>query len=92
MADDPQKPGLIPSASTTGSAIGAALATIAQDAIMLFGEPAQRKRLRRCENPGCKVVFYDDSRPGRRRWCASNRCGDRMRAKSYRKRQKAQGV
>ena len=72
--------------------IGAALATIAQDAVMLFGEPNQRIRLRRCENPGCKVVFYDDSRPGLRRWCASNRCGDRMRAKSYRKRHKAQDV
>jgi len=28
MVDDPQKPGFTPSASTTGSAIGAALATI----------------------------------------------------------------
>lgn len=64
----------------------AALATIAQDAVVLFGDKVQRGRLRRCENPGCKVVFYDDSRPGRRRWCASNRCGDRIRARLYRQR------
>jgi len=66
--------------------IGAALATISQDSVVQFGDRAQRERLRRCENPGCKVVFFDDSRPGNRRWCASNRCGDRMRAKSYRQR------
>jgi predicted RNA-binding Zn ribbon-like protein len=64
----------------------AALATVAQDAIMLFGDPVQRVRLRRCGNPGCRVVFYDDSRPGLRRWCASNRCGDRIRARVYRAR------
>jgi predicted RNA-binding Zn ribbon-like protein len=64
----------------------AALATIAQDAVELFGDKVQRGRLSRCENPGCKVVFYDNSRPGLRRWCASNRCGDRLRARLYRKR------
>src|SRR5262249_5854277 len=62
----------------------AALATIAQDAIALFGDPSQRARLRRCENSECRVVFYDDSRPGSRRWCFANRCGDRIRAREYR--------
>ncbi len=69
-----------------------ALATIAQDAVMLLGDPTQRKRIRRCENAGCKVVFYDDSRPGLRRWCAANRCGDRMRARLYRKRHKTKSA
>ena len=64
----------------------AALATIAQDAVVLLGEPTQRARIHRCENPQCRVVFYDDSRPGLRRWCAPNRCGDRIRAKLYRER------
>lgn len=64
----------------------AALATIARDAVQLFGDPKQRARLRRCENVECRVVFYDDSRPGSRRWCASNRCGDRIRARAYRRR------
>ena len=65
------------------------LTTIAQDAVGLFGDKVQRARLRRCENPGCRSVFYDDSRPGTRRWCASNRCGDRMRARLYRQRRRA---
>ena len=68
--------------------VAAALATIAQDAVLLFGDRAQRARLRRCENSGCRVIFYDDSRPGLRRWCASNRCGDRVRARLYRERQR----
>ena len=66
--------------------VAAALATIAQDAVTLFGDPNQRARLRRCENSGCRVVFCDDSRPGSRRWCAPNRCGDRIRAREYRRR------
>src|SRR5262245_35331119 len=60
--------------------VPAALAAVAQDTIVLFGDAAQRSRLRRCENPRCRVIFYDDSRPGSRRWCAPNRCGDRIRA------------
>ncbi|HYL74541.1 MAG TPA: CGNR zinc finger domain-containing protein [Bryobacteraceae bacterium] len=64
----------------------AALATIAQDAVLLLGDPIQRARIHRCENPKCRVVFYDDSRPGLRRWCAPNRCGDRIRVKLYRDR------
>lgn len=70
--------------------IGAALATIAQDAVLLFGDSAQTRRMRRCGNSKCRVIFYDDSRPGARRWCAPNRCGDRMRAKAYRERKSGQ--
>src|SRR5262249_20404508 len=43
--------------------MSAALATIAQDAVALFGDESSRARLRRCENPRCIAVFYDDSRP-----------------------------
>lgn len=70
--------------------LSAVLATLAADAIQLFGDATQRTRIRRCENSGCQAIFYDDSRPGLRRWCAPNRCGDRMRAKVYRQR-KSQG-
>ena len=69
--------------------VGAALATIAQDAVVLLGDPQQRARIHHCENSRCRVIFYDDSRPGRRRWCAPNRCGDRMRARAYRERHRS---
>jgi predicted RNA-binding Zn ribbon-like protein len=64
--------------------VAAALSTIAADAVSLFGDPKERGRLRRCENPDCRVVFFDDSRPASRRWCLPNRCGDRIRAREYR--------
>jgi predicted RNA-binding Zn ribbon-like protein len=70
-------------------AASAAFTVIAQDAVALFGDSDARARLRRCENPRCRAVFYDDSRPGRRRWCAANRCGDRMRAQAYRERHRS---
>jgi predicted RNA-binding Zn ribbon-like protein len=72
-----------------GPTFKSALATIAHDAVVLFGDPKQLARMRRCENSKCKAVFYDDSRPGLRRWCAPNRCGDRIRAKTYRERHRS---
>jgi predicted RNA-binding Zn ribbon-like protein len=66
-----------------------ALSDVARDAIALLSDPAQRARLRRCAGPDCALIFYDSSRPGRRRWCSTERCGDRMRARAYRARQRA---
>jgi predicted RNA-binding Zn ribbon-like protein len=63
-----------------------ALAGVARDAVRLFGDPAQVRRVRECAAADCRIVFYDDSRPGTRRWCAPNRCGDRLRARAYRAR------
>ena len=90
------RPGLVrklnPAVKSSGwhcPTIRGALAAIAQDAVVLFGDPTQKGRMRRCENSGCSVVFYDDSRPGLRRWCAPNRCGDRIRARGYRERHRA---
>jgi predicted RNA-binding Zn ribbon-like protein len=56
---------------------------------VLFGDPTQRERIRRCDNLRCRVIFYDHSRPGLRRWCAPNRCGDRIRAQVYRERHRS---
>ena len=66
-----------------------ALSEVARDAVALFSDPAQRARLRRCAGSSCELIFYDSSRPGRRRWCSTERCGDRMRARAYRARQRA---
>jgi predicted RNA-binding Zn ribbon-like protein len=64
----------------------AALAEIARDAIEMLTDPHQRDRVRECAAPDCVTVFYDDSRPGRRRWCSDKVCGDRNRARAYRAR------
>ena len=88
-----RRPGLVRALAAGGTSmhwyrpnVAAAIATIAQDAVVLFGDSEQRARLRRCENSSCRVVFFDDSRPGARRWCFPNRCGDRVRAREYRRR------
>lgn len=67
-----------------GSGVDAALSTIARDAIEALS--LRDGRLRRCEGPGCALIFHDESRPGTRRWCDTSRCGNRVNTHSYRQR------
>ena len=67
-----------------GSGVDAALSAIARDAIELLA--LRDGRLRRCEGSGCALIFYDESRPGTRRWCDTSRCGNRVNTHSYRQR------
>jgi len=46
------------------------------------------ERFRICANDGCRWVFYDESRAGRRRWCDMSTCGNRAKAARHRARQK----
>jgi predicted RNA-binding Zn ribbon-like protein len=64
----------------------AAMSDIARDAIALLTDPTRRDRLRVCAAADCGVPFFDDSRPGRRRWCEADRCGDRHRHRQQRTR------
>ena len=66
---------------------GAALSTIARDAIDLFSSEL-RFRIRVCENPNCGLMFVDASRPGKRRWCLMKRCGNMAKTSTYRKNKK----
>jgi predicted RNA-binding Zn ribbon-like protein len=63
------------------------LSELARDALDLAADPRARERVRQCESPDCALLFFDDSRPGKRRWCSPGRCGDRARARAYRARQ-----
>jgi predicted RNA-binding Zn ribbon-like protein len=51
------------------------LAFVARDAVDLF-TGIWIDRIRICENPLCGGLFADLPRPGRRRWCAMNTCGN----------------
>jgi len=87
----PPWPVLAPDGSQlTGAAKGceaqAALSTISRDAIEVL--TAHDGRLRRCDGPGCSLLFYDGSRPGVRRWCATSRCGNKVNTKAYRSRRR----
>jgi predicted RNA-binding Zn ribbon-like protein len=63
----------------------ALLATIAREAVELFGGPV-RDRIRTCEGEGCAILFLDLSRSGGRRWCSMSGCGNRAKARAFRKR------
>lgn len=60
----------------------AVISTVARDAIDLFGGP-RATRLKRCQGVNCAIPFVDTSRPGKRRWCSMERCGNRAKAKTH---------
>ncbi|WP_018505625.1 CGNR zinc finger domain-containing protein [Parafrankia discariae] len=55
--------------------VSATLALVARDALDLAASSAIA-RVRGCANPSCGAVFLDSSRPGTRRWCSMDRCGN----------------
>ncbi|MGC9379546.1 CGNR zinc finger domain-containing protein [Streptomyces sp. MH13] len=61
------------------------LSTVARDAIELFTGP-YADRIRECGAHDCYLLFVDTSRPGRRRWCAMEHCGNREKARAHRAR------
>ncbi|MEV6616059.1 CGNR zinc finger domain-containing protein [Streptomyces sp. NPDC051051] len=61
------------------------LSTVARDAIDLFSGPYAH-RVRECGAHDCRLLFVDTSRPGRRRWCAMEHCGNREKVRAHRAR------
>jgi predicted RNA-binding Zn ribbon-like protein len=61
------------------------LATVARDAVELFTGP-YADRIRECGSHNCALLFVDTSRPGRRRWCAMEHCGNRQKVRAHRAR------
>jgi predicted RNA-binding Zn ribbon-like protein len=59
----------------------AALAHIARESIELV-TGLDLARVRSCA--GCSLLFVDRSRPGGRRWCSMDRCGNRDKTARYR--------
>ena len=46
-------------------------------------------RLKMCAADECRRVFFDRSKPATRRWCMSSLCGNRIKTRAYRARQRA---
>ncbi|MFC7310766.1 CGNR zinc finger domain-containing protein [Streptomyces monticola] len=61
------------------------LSTVARDAVELFTGP-HADRIRECGAHNCRLLFVDTSRPGRRRWCAMEHCGNRHKVRAHRAR------
>ena len=64
------------------------LAVVARDAVELLGTSVA-DRLRQCARTDCTLLFLDESRSGRRRWCAMDACGNRAKTKHYRERKRS---
>ncbi|WP_432825017.1 CGNR zinc finger domain-containing protein [Dactylosporangium sp. CA-092794] len=64
-------------------AVTGTLALVARDALDLVTSP-MLDRVRECADPDCNALFLDASRPGSRRWCSMDACGNR--AKKQRRR------
>lgn len=69
----------------TGDAFAGLMIPIVESAAdsLVVGE---LRRIRRCADPRCTVVFLDTSRNGGRRWCDMGTCGNRAKAARHRAR------
>ena len=65
--------------------VEAALATLARDTIDLVTGPFAG-RVRECGADDCALLFVDTSRPGSRRWCSMDGCGNKAKTAAYRRR------
>jgi predicted RNA-binding Zn ribbon-like protein len=68
--------------------VAQALSTLAQEMIELLSGPFS-ERIRECASDTCPMVFVDSSRPGARRWCSMERCGNRHKLRALRARRAA---
>jgi predicted RNA-binding Zn ribbon-like protein len=57
----------------------------AADALIL----GELNRVRRCADPRCQRVFFDNTKNGRRRWCDMATCGNRAKAARHREKLKS---
>ncbi len=74
-----------------GDRLDQARATIA-GTLADFVATGRVDRLRICANPGCREVFIDRSRTGRKRWCDMRTCGNQAKVARHRARQRVAGT
>ncbi len=59
------------------------LAEAAVSAFELMAD-GDKKLLKKCGNPDCTWLFYDDSLNHSRRWCSSRACGNLLKVRRFR--------
>ncbi len=75
------RPVLAPEGDGARGAVGRLVAAVAEVA-----PTDEWKRLKGCRDEHCRVAFYDQSRNRSRAWCSMEVCGNREKARSFRKR------
>jgi predicted RNA-binding Zn ribbon-like protein len=66
---------------------GEALARLVAPLVLALAA-GETGRFRVCANDGCRWVFEDTSRSGRRRWCDMTTCGNRAKVRRFRSRRR----
>ncbi|MFF8480477.1 CGNR zinc finger domain-containing protein [Streptomyces antibioticus] len=91
------RPALAPAIAPDGSRLWAGTptgtqlaATVARDAVELLTGPFAH-RIRTCAAEDCHLIYVDTSRPGRRRWCSMEHCGNRHKVRALRARHTEEG-
>jgi predicted RNA-binding Zn ribbon-like protein len=56
--------------------------------VALFLRSPHRQRVKLCANPGCGFAFVDTSINATRRWCFMRYCGNRVKVRAFRGRQR----
>ncbi len=72
---------------TADDPTGEALARLVEPFVAAIAA-GQTARFRICANDGCRWVFEDTSRAGRRRWCDMTSCGNVAKVRRYRARRR----
>ena len=89
--DFARTPSVIPQLSSSGhlteASASQALSSVARDAVDILGG-SRASLLKECSRPECTQTYLDQSRGGRREWCAMETCGNKMKARAYRARQR----
>jgi hypothetical protein len=68
----------------TGRAISGLGHVLAE--LVRLSDSGRLERVKTCDSDECRWVFYDRSKPGNRRWCSAERCGNRAKTRTYRRR------
>lgn len=72
---------------TADDPVGEALAGVLGPLVRAIAT-GETGRFRICANDGCRWVFEDTSRAGRRRWCDMSSCGNRAKVRRFRSRRR----
>ena len=75
---------LRPVAGRATGGLGGVLAELVR-----LSDSGRLERVKTCDSDECRWVFYDRSKPGNRRWCSTDRCGNRAKTRTYRSRHRS---
>ncbi|MGW1365030.1 CGNR zinc finger domain-containing protein [Streptomyces chartreusis] len=72
--------------TTPGATLADEIAALVAVGVLGVVRTLGHERFRPCEAPGCRGVFVDLSRSGRRRYCMPDLCGNRVNVSNHRAR------